>query len=129
MANTKKVTKREMFAKVREIVEQANPTNKDEILAFVDHEVELLTKKSTSKTPTKTQKANESYKTLVTDCLAKADKPMTVSMLMAEYGEVLVDSEDVALSNQKLSSLLKALKDANKVVRTEDKKKAYFTLA
>lgn len=126
---TKKVTKREMFAKVRVIVEGTTVENKNAILEFIDHEVELLDNRKSSKTPTKTQKANEGLKDVILDCLAKAEKPVTVSELMSQFGEVLINGEGESLSNQKISSLLKALKDENKVVRTEEKKKAYFSLA
>ena len=58
MANTKKMTKREMFEQIK-----ANYNlNADEI-AFIDHELELLTKKnSAEKKPTAVQVANEGIK-------------------------------------------------------------------
>ena len=50
MEKTKKVTKREYFAQLREVVAD-NP----ELVAFIDHEVELLNKKNSGNSQTKTQ--------------------------------------------------------------------------
>ena len=44
MANTK-MTKKEYFALIRTIVEATDREDKAEMLNFIDHEVELLSKK------------------------------------------------------------------------------------
>ena len=46
MAEIKK-TQKEFYARLMEIVESANPTDKDELLAFCESRVELLAKKNT----------------------------------------------------------------------------------
>jgi hypothetical protein len=43
--------------------------------------------------------------------------------------ELMKDNRLADYSNQKLSALLKKLVAANEVVRTEDKKKAFFSIA
>ena len=48
------MTKREMFAAIRERV-----LDNDEMVEFIDHEVDLLARKRTSTKPTKTQRENE----------------------------------------------------------------------
>ena len=49
------MTKREMFAEIRNAV-----IDNAEMVAFIDHEIELLNRKSTSpKKPTKTHQKNE----------------------------------------------------------------------
>lgn len=119
----KKMTKKEMFAVVRGIVEASEQCT-DEMLAFIDHEVELLSRKSDNSKKTKSQIENEAVMAKILEALAEVGEPVTISDLqktvpaMAEY------------SNQKLSSLLKKLvEDEKKVVKTIDKKKSYFSLA
>ena len=121
MEKTKKMTKRDYFSKLIEIVEDANVDNSEEIIDFLNHEIELSKKKSSVKT--KTQKENEVLMEVVFNALVEVGKPMTVSELMSANEEV------GAMSNQKVSALLKKLKEDERVVRVEDKKKAYFSIA
>ena len=51
----KKITKRENYASLRAIAEDLNRTD---LVAFIDHEVELLDKRAAHPTLTKTQKEN-----------------------------------------------------------------------
>ena len=68
---------------------------------FIKHEMELLAKKnSAEKKPTAQQVANDGIKSVP----ACAD-----------------------LTNQRVSALMRQLVEAGEVVRTEDKRKAYFT--
>ena len=121
MEKTKKMTKRDYFSKLIEIVESANVDNSAEIIDFLNHEIELSKKKSSVKT--KTQKENEVLMEVVFNALAEVGKPMTVSELMSANEEI------GAMSNQKVSALLKKLKEDERIVRVEDKKKAYFSIA
>lgn len=121
---TKKITKKEMFAMVAKVVENSEVANKAEMLEFIAHEVKLLEKKNSKTGQTKTQKENEVLMAQLLEALAEFDKPITVSEFMKE------SSHEVAtLSNQKLSALLKKLVDAQKVVKSTEKKKSYFSLA
>ena len=121
MEKTKKMTKRDYFSKLIEIVEDANVDNSAEIVNFLNNEIKLLNKKSNVKT--KTQKENEVLMEVVFNTLVEVGKPMTVSELMSANEEV------GAMSNRKVSALLKKLKEDERVVRVEDKKKAYFSIA
>lgn len=113
----KKVTKREYFNTLRGIVE--NLDRKD-LVEFIDHEIELLDKKASTKHPTKVQVENENIKGLILKTLTNLDKIVTIT-------EIQEESEDLAkLSNQKISALLKLLINEGKVERIEDKRKAYF---
>ena len=113
----KKITKREMFTKIREVV-----ADNAEMVKFIDHEIELLSKKSGSRKPTKTQIENEYLKETIVNVL-EHDKGMTVS-------EVLTMSEDFdGMSNQKMSALLKQLVDDKKVIKYAEGKKSLFKLA
>ncbi len=118
-----KVTKKDYFAMVRAIVEKTEVDNKVDIIAFIDHEVELLNKKSAKNGTTKNQQANLEIMEAIKTELAKMDNPVTISELMAKSEEMN------KYTNQKLSALLKKLVDSNEVVKTIDKKKSYFSLA
>lgn len=121
MENTKKITKRDNFNKLLTIREVAEDT---QLVEFINHELELLDRKSASHSTAKTanQKANEEIKTKIVDALVQLGKS-TISELQA-------GSEEMAeYSNQKLSALLKQLVDSKQVIRTMDKKKAYFEVA
>lgn len=134
MANNK-ITKKEYFAIVKNIVEASSADNKADIVAFLDHEVELLNKKSGKSKATPTQAANAVTLNVIKEVLGELDKPATITELLTDvrlqsYTETTKDGEKViAMTNQKLSSLMKKLVDSGEVVRTEEKKKAYFSLA
>ena len=115
MAN--KITKKEMFTMIK-----AQVKDNAEMVAFIDHEIELLDKKASNKKATKTQEANVGIKSTILAVLEGA-KPMTVTEMQgasAELGE---------LSNQKVSALVRQLVEAGKVVKTIDKKVSRFSLA
>lgn len=115
------MTKREMFAELTKVVNGAEVTNKEELLNFIAHEVELLNKKnSRSGKPTKTQVENEEIKTKIFEVLSTSNKPMTVTQLLAT-------EELSGLSNQKVSALLTQLRKDDKIVRTVEKKVAYYS--
>jgi hypothetical protein len=122
-SNSTKVTKRERFAQLMEIVNASQVENSAELVSFIKHEVELLNKKnSRSGKPTKTQLANETIKAQIVSVLERVERPMTVTQLLAE-------SELADLSNQKVSALLTQLRESKTVVRTVEKKVAYYSLA
>ena len=114
----KKITKRERFMELKEIV-----ANRPELVEFLDHEIELLNKKANTKTPSKTQIENENTKNVIVNVLIDLARPVTITELQEK------DSTLATLSNQKISALLTQLVKDNKVVRTVDKKKAYFTIS
>ena len=116
-----KMTKKDWFAVLVGIVEGSDYADKDGALEFINHEVELLEKKSGKTGKTKTQKENEVLVEQVLAELANMDKPMTVSELQGA-------SEFFAqFSNQKLSALLKKLKDAERIDKVVEGKKSYFS--
>ena len=123
MENTvKKITKKDYFAGVRTIVEASTATNKDELVAFIDKEVELLNKRNASRTgkPTKKQTENEKLIETIYTTLLDLKVASTISDIQK------VDLELGALSGQKISALLKKLVDTGRVVKSYDKKKAYY---
>lgn len=82
---------------------------------------EQLAKRSTSKTPTKTQKANEEIKTTILNVLTDTGEKMTIT-------EILTDErlKGFGFTNQKISALLRQMIESGKVTRTIENKKAYF---
>ena len=114
----KKVTKREKFEMLKALSEvQANPM----LTEFIDHELELLAKKNASeKKPTAQQMANEGIKDAIINCLRENGGLMTVTDVQKSCDAC------AELSNQRVSSLLRQLKDDGKVERVEEKRKAYF---
>ena len=87
-------------------------------------EIELLEKKNSKSGQTKTQKENEILVEQLFSALSEFDKPITISEFMKESTH-----EVSTLSNQKLSALMKKLVDAERVVKTTEKKKSYFSVA
>ena len=120
---TVKVTKKDYFAMVKAIVENTEVENKADIINFIDHEVELLNKKSAKASTSKKQTENLEIMNTIKAELAKMENPVTVSEFMNQ-------SEEMSkYTNQKLSALLKKLVDANEVIKTIEKKKSYFSIA
>ena len=109
------MTKKEMFATIKTLL-----TDNDEIVAFCDHEMELLSRPKVKK-PTKNQVENEGIIARISDILGGTDKGMTISEIASALGG--------EYANQRVSALVKKLKDNGTVTRTEVKGKAYFTLA
>ena len=116
----KKITKRDRFNALLNMAEvKANP----DMVAFIEHELELLEKKNSSeKKPTAQQVVNDSIKTAIANGMT-ANRLYTVTEIQKEIPEC------AELSNQRVSALLRQMKDDGIVTRTEDKRKAYFSLA
>ena len=112
------MTKREMFVAIREIV-----ADNEEMVAFIDHEIELLNKKSgTPRKPTATQQENETFKAGILVVLAEADAPVSIKELVERYPAI------EGLSNQRITHMLTDLRKRGEVKRTYIKKVAHFSL-
>ena len=116
----KKITKRDRFTALLSIPAiQADP----DMVAFIEHELELLAKKnSADKKPTAQQVANEAIKSAIVDGMER-DRLYTITELQKSIPEC------AELSNQKVSALVRQLKDEGLVIKTEDKRKSYFSKA
>ena len=124
MMNTK-LTKKDKFNMAIELVASTDSTNKEMLIEFFQHELELLEKKnSKSGGQTKLQKENEILLDQLETALAEFDSPTTITDFMKKSTH-----EVATLSNQKLSALMKKLvEDRHTVVKTVEKKKSYFYL-
>ena len=116
---TKKLTKKDLF---NQILTSYDLT--EEHVAFIEHELELLEKKGSNKSGkmTATQVANEKLKG---DIVEFMEDGATHSI-----ADIMAGVETLnGLTNQKVSALMKQLTDAGAVIRTTEKRKAYFTKA
>lgn len=118
-----KLTKAQKFAMIANIPEVAN----NPMLAeFIAHEQELLAKKNTAeKKPTAQQEANATIKAgVLAEMEANPNQLFTVSELLKK-----VPNLPDTMTNQRMSALVRQMVDAGQVKRTEDKRKAFFSLA
>ena len=88
-------------------------------IEFLKERAELHAKKNASRKPTKAQAENEVIKTKILDFM-EDNKAYTITEIQKGVG---LDS------NQKTSALVRQLREADLVVRSENKGKAYFTKA
>ena len=116
----KKMTKMQKF----EMLSKLDAVKSNPMLSeFVAHEMELLSKKnSTEKKPTAQQTANAGIQTAILENM-EVNRLYTITEIIKSVPEC------ADLTNQRVSALVRQLVDAGKVVRTEDKRKAYFSLA
>ena len=117
MAN--KITKREVIKMMmNEEVVKTNPT----YVAYLENELALLDKKAQNKKATKTQEQNKGIKATILKVLATIGSGTVTDI---QNG----NEELSALSNQKVSALVRQLVESGDVVKTVDKKKSIFSLA
>lgn len=116
---TKKITKTDNFNAIREILVNAD---KPELVAFVDHELELIANKAAKRSskPTKTQKAGAELKEAIFTLLVDKGEQMTI----AEIDAALNWAEK--LTPQKISAQLTNLIEDGQVERNIDHRVRYY---
>lgn len=119
----KKMTKAMWFEEIINVVKASEYERADEAVAMLEHEIELLGKKKSSGAKSKSQIENDTIMEKIELELASLGKAVTISEFQKEVPEM------AQYSNQKLSSLFKKLVDGEKVVKTTEKKKSYFSIA
>ena len=115
-----KVTKAQMFAQIKAVPAVAE--NK-EMVEFIDHELDLLAKKSANRKPTKKNEENEVLKDKIIEVLKTFENGGTVTDILN------ADDTFNGMSNQKISSLVRQLVLDGIVVKSTDKKKSIFSIA
>lgn len=120
--NTKKMTKKDWYGVLMAMEEvKANAG----AMEFIQHEVELLERKnSADRKPTATQIANEGIKETILSVMEK-NNLYTITQILKL---VQPKHSDIELTNQRISALVRGLMSDNKVVRIEDKRKAFFQI-
>ena len=121
-----KITKKMRFEQIKALVAD-NP----DLVAFCDHEIELLSRKaSKSATLTPAQKDAMAVSEIVKDILAECpdEKGMTVGAILKDSR---IASYNKADGNSVSSQMLTAIftKNPKDFVRTVEKKVAYYSLA
>ena len=114
------MTNKMTYAKALEIAMNAVKENKEVYDKLDALKASIAKKNSAERKPTATQKANEGYKEAILEFM-EVGKKYTITDLMKEVVE-LAD-----LSNQRVSALVRQLKEEELVERTEEKRKAYFS--
>lgn len=122
MTNAKKMTKKDYFNALLNIKEVG--TN-EKLVAFIEHELELLERKSNKasgdKKPTAKQIENMGVKQAIIDGMEE-NTLYTITDLQKNIEEC------AELSNQKVAALLRQLIEEEMVERVVDKRKTYFKL-
>ena len=118
MAN--EITKREV---INTMLADENIKGNEMYVTYLEHELELLNKKAEKRGKSDEELAEIArLKSIITDTLATVGKG-TVSEIQK------ANSELGDLSNQKVTSLLKALKEEGVVIRATEGRKTIFYLA
>lgn len=113
------MTKREMFTAIRTVV-----ANDAEMVAFIDHEIELLDKKSSAtRRPSKTQIENDGFKAEILEYLASADAPKSIKELQSEIESL------AGLTNQRITHMLTDLVKGGSLVKEYVKKTPFYSVA
>jgi hypothetical protein len=121
MNKPKKMTKREQF----EALKAKYALTADEI-AFIDHEIDLLSKKTASeRKPTARQSENATYKA---DILAAMEQNVLYSVTDVWKGTPSLAANG-EMTNQRVTAILSQMVAEGTVKRIEDKRKAYFQLS
>lgn len=92
---------------------------KDKLVALKNS---ISKKNSANRKPTATQKANADYKVAILNGM-ESGKAYTISELIKAIPEI------AELTNQRVSALVRQMVEAGSVIRSEVKRKAYFTKA
>ena len=104
------------------IISKAEGVLTAEEIKFLQERAELHAKKNASRKPTKTQEENEVLKGAIVEGMIEGQF-YTVTDLIKSIPAIS------DLTNQRVSALVRQLKDEGAVTRKEEKGKAYFSLA
>lgn len=116
----KKMTKKDYFKMLKSIDKVAE---NDELVKFIDHEIELLDRKnSADRKLSGNALANVGLKEEIIEIFQKNPAHLFTA---TEVQKAMKDE----YSNQRISALLKQLKNDGKVEKIQDKRKSFFKLA
>lgn len=124
MTNTsnRKPTKRDRFNALLAIPAVAEDA---ELVEFINHEIELLDKKNTAeRKPTAKQVENAGFKA---DILAWMEPD--IKYLSADVAKGVPSIIAAGISPNRVTAMLTQLVNDGAVIRTEDKRKSYYSLA
>ena len=124
------MTKKELFATLITLVENVDlpeviTATKEELVEKLEHEIELVSKKSTSKASLAKAKADKELTEKIKEVLADGTAK-TVSEIQIANPDLSVAA---GISNSKVTSLLTKLVATGEVIKAKDKKKSLYSLA
>ncbi len=121
----KKITKATAWNIVKEIVAASGHADKELLIEKIDNELAILAKKNAGeKKLTPQQTANLSIQENVLATMnAEPTRLFTITELTKEVPNLPED-----MTPQRMSALVRQLKEAGKVERIEEKRKAYFRI-
>ena len=92
----------------------------DDVVKFLDHEIELVSRKRSSgnSKPTAKQAEQDAMRKKILDFLRENGTSTATDIQNA-----------LSISNQRVNGLMRPLVKSGEIIRTEDKKKAYFSVA
>ena len=92
----------------------------DDVIKFLDHEIELVSRKRSSGNSKPTAKQAEQ----------DAMREKILAFLRKNGTSTATDIQNaLSISNQRVNGLMRPLVKSGEIIRTEDKKKAYFSVA
>ena len=125
MTNTKKMTKKDYFNLLLDIPAVAE---NDELVDFVNHEIELLTRKnSAERKPSKKQMEqknhDEELRSIIVESM-EVDRLYSADEIAKSFPALV--AEDITAP--KVSYLMRDLVTTNKVTKETDKRKVYYKI-
>lgn len=129
---TKKVTKREYFAMLAEIVNASGSEYTESLVAFIDREVELLNQKYEKTKEKKSTGSNQKIKDLVMTVLEEKPNAVCVADLLEDSRLATYTNdknETVKMSSPKLSAMISQLVQEGRLTKEIIKKRSYYSIA
>ena len=115
-----KVTKKDWYAQIRAVVEASDNEQKEDILGFIDHEVELLEAKAAKAAERAASKKADGDELRNAVKAVLTDELQTIDAITAQ-----IEGEDItkAKVTARLTQLVKAGVATKDMVKTEDSRK------
>lgn len=128
--NVEKLTKKDCFNLLAEIVMASGSEHAEKLLSFIQNELSLMEKKASKAKEKKANGADSGIRENVLAVLADNEEPITVSMMMEDSRLTTYNSGEtvVKMSNQKLTSMLTRLKNEGLVKKEVIKKASHYSL-
>lgn len=126
MADVVKVTNKEMFAKIKEVLVASDVEGKEDLIAFVDSRIALIEKKAAKAAETAAEKKNELDELCEVVKSILGTEPQTADDVFAQ-----VSGEDVTIAKvrARLTKLEKAGVAVKSDVKADGKTKKAYVLA
>ena len=117
----KKMTKKDFY---NEIITMATANERQDIVEFCEHEIELLNKKRTNGNKKANEKMEQGVE-LVYNALVGQGR-VTATQLIANGDLKALENDDGVVTTQKVSAYLNKLVESGRVGKVIEKKKTYF---